>query len=383
MRAVKILHCADLHLGAAVKSLGIRSAKRRTDYLKTLEKIIEVCRDQSVQLLLIAGDLFDSPWVAKELLEDVKNLFLLIPETYIAITPGNHDPYTIDSCYAKEDFWPKNVILFSGEMSDHPIPSLGVRLWGAGMTDSYSLKSLFHREQSIREAKTEKEEIQIGIIHGDLLSAGGRSEYNPIYKEDIRDCGLSYLALGHIHKRSEPVWEGSCCYAYSGSAEGLGFDETGEKGVYLGLVTADSCRLKFLPVCQRRFLKYRIDVSQAESTKQAAAVTRRSLLELQGEEAGKNLYEILLTGDTIYDWSFDPAAFLAEFDDFFFIRVREQRRILYDLEQMAKETSLRGIFARRMLESKSGIPPEQFESAVQIGLRALNGRVDYSEDYET
>ncbi len=383
MRAVKILHCADLHLGARLKNLGSRAAKRQQDYMKTLELIVTVCKEEEIQLLLIAGDLFDSSKQSNELLEEVRALFASIPDTYIAVAPGNHDPATVDSCYEKKGFWSDNVIIFSGEMTDHEIPALGVRLWGAGMTEGYSLKSLFHREQSIREAAAYDDEIQIGVLHGDLISAGGRSEYNPVYKEDIRDCGLQYLALGHIHKRSEPEWEGSCCYAYSGSTEGLGFDETGEKGVYIGLVTKSSCSLSFFPVCQRRFVRCEIDISTVTGTKQAAAFVRSFLQVQQGERFERHLYDIKLKGEQKNIWSFDAAAFLAEFDDVFYMKVREQRQLSCDLEQLADEISLRGIFARRMLLIKDKISKDQFETAVQIGLKAMNGRVDYSEDYET
>ena len=60
METVKILHCADLHIGAAESFLGALAKSRRAETLITFEKIISLAKEEEVKLLLIAGDLFDS-----------------------------------------------------------------------------------------------------------------------------------------------------------------------------------------------------------------------------------------------------------------------------------------------------------------------------------
>lgn len=65
------------------------------------------------------------------------------------------------------------------------------------------------------------------MLHGDLTSAD--SAYRPLRPERIAETNVQYLALGHIHARSEVRRAGRTLYAYSGCLQGLGFDETGEK----------------------------------------------------------------------------------------------------------------------------------------------------------
>lgn len=60
MKPVKILHCADIHIGAEESFLGMRAQSRRAETLITFEKIINIARENSVDILLIAGDLFNS-----------------------------------------------------------------------------------------------------------------------------------------------------------------------------------------------------------------------------------------------------------------------------------------------------------------------------------
>ena len=50
------------------------------------------------------------------------------------------------------------------------------------------------------------------------------------------------MALGHIHKRTEPLRFGNTVCAWPGCPEGRGFDELGEKGFYQGIVTDGDVR---------------------------------------------------------------------------------------------------------------------------------------------
>ena len=45
MDTVKILHCADLHIGAQESFLGEKSLSRRLETLLTFERIIELARE--------------------------------------------------------------------------------------------------------------------------------------------------------------------------------------------------------------------------------------------------------------------------------------------------------------------------------------------------
>ena len=66
MNSVKILHTADIHIGARDAFLGVNAESRRFETLLTFEKIVDLAREKGVQILAIAGDLFDQNGIEAE-----------------------------------------------------------------------------------------------------------------------------------------------------------------------------------------------------------------------------------------------------------------------------------------------------------------------------
>jgi DNA repair exonuclease SbcCD nuclease subunit len=60
--SVRILHLADLHLGASFPSMGDHGPERTRDFLGAFQRAIEyaVSAERPVDLVAIAGDLFDT-----------------------------------------------------------------------------------------------------------------------------------------------------------------------------------------------------------------------------------------------------------------------------------------------------------------------------------
>ena len=104
MRQVKIVHCADIHLGAELRTLGRKATIRKAEIKMTFMNILKLCNLEQVQILLIAGDFFDNIYVDESTLNEIKNGFSSLNNTIVAIAPGNHDPITEDSPYAKKIF---------------------------------------------------------------------------------------------------------------------------------------------------------------------------------------------------------------------------------------------------------------------------------------
>ena len=81
MNSIKVLHCADVHLGASESSLGILAENRKAETLICFEKIINLAKDKNVDILLIAGDLFNSNNIDKAFTDRVFECFASIPDT--------------------------------------------------------------------------------------------------------------------------------------------------------------------------------------------------------------------------------------------------------------------------------------------------------------
>lgn len=224
MKQVKILHCADLHFDTPFKELTKEiSQNSKEELLQVFKNIIDLTINEKVQVLLIAGDVFDNLTVNKNTLFFISNQLKRIENVRVFISPGNHDPYNEKSFYNMIN-WHDNVYIFKGKMQSKEIKELNLVVWGAGFNNNYEHEGL------INEINIDKSKINIMVIHGEIESKNSKNEYNPIYLRDIEKTGIEYVALGHRHKFSGILKSGNTNYAYSGCPQGRGFDEEGERG---------------------------------------------------------------------------------------------------------------------------------------------------------
>lgn len=245
---MKILHSADWHLDAPLTGHSEENAQLlRRELRKIPEKIVKLCKAEECDLLILAGDLFDGPYTRESLTAMRSALeYAAIP---VIITPGNHDYCGPDSPYIKEE-WPKNVHIFTKpQIESITLPELNCRIYGAGYEsmDCPGLLKDFHAEG--------EERWHIGVLHGEVSAL---SSYCPMTKEHIRQSGLHYLALGHIHKGGSLRADDTLC-AWPGCPMGHGFDELGAKGVIIARLD-DGIQASFVPLDTPRFFDEELDV---------------------------------------------------------------------------------------------------------------------------
>ena len=126
--------------------------------------------------------------------------------------------------------WPDNVHIFTQpHLEAMAWPEKRLVLHGAAFTASEQSAGFLSGFAAPKDSN-----LHIGLLHGEIDPAEAR--YDPIRKEEIAASGLAYLALGHIHKRTEPLTCGRTVCAWPGCPEGRGFDELGEKGFYAGTI---------------------------------------------------------------------------------------------------------------------------------------------------
>ena len=217
---LKILHSADWHLDSPFAGFDdSQRALLKQEQQSIPGKISQLCRREKCELMLLAGDIFDGE-PTRETVEALKKA-LSECGARVFITPGNHDFCAPGSLWLEEN-WPENVYVFTGGLEAVTIPELNCRVYGAGYQsmDSAPLLENFHAEGS--------EKYCIAVLHGDPTRKD--SLYCPITAQQVRDSGLQYLALGHIHKAGAFHAGGTLC-AWPGCPMGRGWDETGEKGV--------------------------------------------------------------------------------------------------------------------------------------------------------
>ena len=376
MSSVKILHCADLHIGAAESFLGQDAPKRQFETLMTFERIVDLAAAHSVQVLLIAGDLFDSNRVGEELVDPVFKKIASVPQIRVVFAAGNHDPLGADSPFRNREL-PDNLIVMDTKDSCVELQGLPVRVYGKSFESVY-LKG--EPEFSIKPP--EDDVINLMVLHGELTT-DIQSRYNAVTPQFVAGSHMDYIALGHVHKRTEIAKLSSTFFAYSGCPEGQGFDELDEKGVYIGTVTKEGSEMTFVPTAKRLHIVKTIDVTGLQNT---AEITDRILESLRQEETdfSENLYKIILTGNLSEQVSCNLTEVQSRvLETVYFAKVIDRTEPEADYEKIAQEISLKGLFVKKILEQAENADEEEkarFKQALKIGLAAFRSEVEYRED---
>lgn len=242
MCVIKLLHSADWHLGAPLSQLDPDRADGLRRWLDAVPQwVAEVCRREQCDLMLLSGDLLDgqvSPTVTASLKQALAQA-----QVPVFISPGNHDHISINSPWVTET-WPENVHIFTRPMMEAvTLEALSCRVYGAGFTamDCPGLLEGFSAAGDVRHS--------LAVLHGDPTQV--TSPCNPVTRQQAAHSGLQYLALGHIHKAGS-FRAGKTLCGWPGCPQGRGYDETGEKGVYI--VTLDeTAHIRFVPCPGPRF----------------------------------------------------------------------------------------------------------------------------------
>ncbi len=365
---LRFVHTADIHFDTPFSARFSRKQAelRRKEVMQTFRKITKVAGD--ADLFLIAGDLFDGEYVSGETIAFLKRMFAEIPQTQVFIAAGNHDAFTASSVYAKESFG-ENVHIFSTEQEYLDIPELSVRVHGRSFARSYEESSL------LNPLSLSEEFANILVMHGEITSSGEMSNYNPVSKERIANCGADYVALGHIHGYAEHTKPGESHYAYPGIPEGRGFDELGEKGYISGVISDGIVKTEFIPCCCRRFHILTIDVTGLSDGLEIAEKIKETV---QKEGAAEDIYRFILTGETepaliqadFLDEQIKEELFFAEWED---CTAPQRNEALY-----LQDAGLKGDFVREMIRRRTEAPEEEraeYELALRLGLDAMEGGI--------
>ena len=352
---IKILHSADWHLDAPMSGHSPQQAELlRRELKKIPEKIARLAKAENCDLMLLAGDLFDSTTASAETLRSVQSALAEV-KIPVFISPGNHDHVCPGSPY-QADGWPENVHIFkTPKIEEVSLSELNCKIYGAGYT-SMDCPALLKGFQAAGD-----ENWHLGVFHGDVENPG--SPYFPISREQIRSSALSYLASGHIHKGSS-LRAGETLCAWPGCPMGRGYDELGAKGVILVTLDED-VKASFLPLDAPRF--YDEEVEVGDSPKDAVSAL---LPALQTDD----FYRITLTG---YSTGIDIVQLAAAFSHVPNLILRDDTRPEVDLWSSVGADSLEGVyfeFLQQASRSDMEKTQERAKLAARISRQILDGQ---------
>jgi len=213
-RPLRVLHTADVHLesdgyGDARQQAGHNQRGRRV-----FQRIVDRALHDEVDLVLIAGDLFDHNRVSDEAVDFVRSELARLRQP-VVILPGNHDVLGPNAIYDRHDLTAGTnhvhvIRRLDGETID--LPELDAIVWGRGME---AHEPGFQPLGRIPSRDSRRWCLAMG--HGFFYPGRQKPDRSsPIFADEIRDTGWDYLALGHQHVQ-ENVSQGNVIAYYAGA----------------------------------------------------------------------------------------------------------------------------------------------------------------------
>lgn len=379
MDGLRILHAGDFHIGATRSTLGNTRGMGRAEIKNTFFKVLDICRTNSVDFLLIAGDLFDTPFPDADTVAEIIHAISQTPDTIIAISPGNHDCACPGSVYLNHTF-PENVFIFTSFVEYFDFPEKNTRLYGAAFTDRFEKLPLLSGTTEINP-----DMINLCVLHGDIVSSHSDSLYNPITPDTIKTSGFDYLALGHIHKRSDIQKCGNTFYAYCGCPDGKGFDEDGSRGAYLGTISKGMCNMEYIELSSRKYLLEKTDITECQNSLEISSKILDEIKQKYPRDFDNNLYRIYLTGTLSTDFSLNTIQIESILNQNLpYAKVYDNTDTDFsNIKAIAGESSLRGIFVQKMLEMTENADSndlDTYKKALKLGLKAFEKEVLWGDN---
>ena len=145
----------------------------------------------------------------------------------------------------------------------------------------------------------------------------------------------------------------------------MGFDELGKHGIIIGNIEKNNLKIEFMPIDNREFKELELDVTNITQKEELI----EKLNELNLEE--NNLYKIILIGKRNFEINiYELYKFITNKN---IIKIKNNTKLNYNLEELANNRNLKGIFAQEILEelNKNNYDKNILENVLEIGLELL------------
>ncbi len=254
---MRLLHTADFHTGK--KLYGIN---RNEDLVYALEQIKDICKEEKIQILLIAGDIFDKRNPDFESQEIILDFLLEVNSfgIYTLLISGNHDSYDFMKIYKK---FKKitNIYVFDKPTSNKKeaiFEYRDLKIACLPYPDERAITSISENKAKdyvervtnyIKDLSIEMKEAKYKILMAHIMLnedkiESTQSKYDIILPEytlklDSIPKNFDYIALGHIHKYQK-VEDPILKVYYSGSPYQVDFSEKDQKEKFVNIISLNN-----------------------------------------------------------------------------------------------------------------------------------------------
>lgn len=311
---IRLLHFADLHLG--VENYGRIDPQtglfsRLTDFLRSLDQIVDHALEQKVDLVIFAGDAYKSrdpsPTHQREFAKRIQRLSAAGVPTVLVL--GNHDtPSALGRANTVEIFATlevENVVVArrpathrletkSGPIQVVTLPwvvrsALLAREEYKNLSLEATNALILEKIENIITEEIERLDPTVPAVlaaHGSVFGATYGSERSVMLGQEIilprsmvTTPAFDYVALGHIHKHQVLCEKPPVVYA--GSIERIDFGEEKEdKGFVVAEVEKDRANYEFVKLAARPFVTVEVEARGDDPTAEVlAAIDRHDISE--------------------------------------------------------------------------------------------------------
>lgn len=350
---MRFLHTADLHIGSPLTARlsPIRAAERKRELIETFRETVAEAIESGAVGYIIAGDLFDSEKVGTRTIEATLGIIGAAKTLAFFYLSGNHEKNML----LEEKNLPSNLYVFGEDWTTYKIGNVAItgrNTISADMFESLQLSGEYRN---------------ILVLHGDI--ADKTALPSQIGIRDLQRLPVDYVALGHYHAYREIPLTNSLSAVYSGTPEGRGFDETGEKGYVLVDIDSNGTSHSFVKRNKRtlRIIEAPLD----------GLTTEREILErvenlLHGIPS-QDLVRVVLTGHASPVLIRDTEMIVKRFSDkYYSFEAKDEARMFISSDTYKNDRSLKGEFIRLVM-SKDELSDSEKEKIISCGLLALMG----------
>ena len=350
---LRLLHTADVHLGARHADLGDAATAQRERQFAAFKAAVDLAIELKVDLFLVAGDLFDSNTQPRRSVERVAAELGRLAQAKIrsVIVPGTHDCYERASIYRAYDLkalagsTPDDdlVTVITPDQPALHLPTLDATIHATVFATKRAPYSPL-RDVRVDSATEPRATWHVGVVHG-ALAIPDRTDRDEVVvtKEEIAASGLDYLALGHWHSTQKGK-AGSTTYAYSGAPEPVAVDQDGAGKVLIVSLddSAGGKRVTVEEAAVGRTTFEQLDVDAARLNGQPDLVSR-----LEAKANPDLVLEARLTGVRPDELDVDPSEVEEQLKGSFLrLRVRDQSMPALSEGAIPSADTITGAFIR-------------------------------------
>lgn len=399
---MKLLHLADVHLGASYSGFGELAAERASEVLDAFRRLPDIAAAERVDAVLMAGDLFDTPQPPPELLAAVRDTLRRLVDACIPVfmAPGNHDAITLKLNPYRELARASRVVVQSGEESaertwpvldeqgrrlaeKHSVYILGRATFGDPVTISTDAGPLhvygvaYDGAESRDPLSTFRRKpdpgVHVVLLHASVHDASHwRASGNSlaITTEALNALNVDYVALGDHHAHHPPDDLGGVPACYPGSFAATDMTESGPRGyVIVEVESGGTPRVEHRDTGVRQAASIDLDVSGCRDDVHVAEAVARAV-------PPRAVPSVRLVGEPSFPLDADAVATELR-ERYGHAEIRDETRYYASdrLDELAETDTVVGHVVRigreRIEAAASAIEREVAQRALRAALRSL------------